>query len=319
MFILTERWKDKPDWILKNMLAELGVATQDCTITHVFEEFNPHTMLGGKREGVPGLPMILQSKYLKTDYADQLKRVYRQIENAKPNVIVAMGSFATWFLMHDTKLRKIRGSVGLGLVDNPEVSRPYKILPTYSTDTVQKDWTLRPITMMDLAKAQREDKTSELNRPSRKIWVRPTLEDLVEFDQLYMQNPELVSIDIETKNEQITCVGFAPNPYLGIVVPFTSELNKSHSYWETKQDELAAWAFVRKWCRLPSLFQNGLYDIQYLWRRYGVPVPNAIEDTMLRHHAYQPEMQKGLGFLATIYTDECSWKGMTKFSKRGDE
>jgi len=75
---------------------------------------------------------------------------------------------------------------------------------------------------------------------------------------------------------------------------------------------LTAWNYVRRWCQKPSVFQNGLYDIHFLWRRYGISVPNAIDDTMLMHHAFQPEMEKGLGFLASIYTDEQSWKFMRK-------
>jgi hypothetical protein len=31
---------------------------------------------------------------------------------------------------------------------------------------------------------------------------------------------------------------------------------------------------------------------------------------MLLHHALQPEMDKGLGFLGTVYTDELPWKFM---------
>ena len=32
------------------------------------------------------------------------------------------------------------------------------------------------------------------------------------------------------------------------------------------------------------------------------------DDTMLMHHAMQPEMEKGLAFLGSVYTDEASWK-----------
>ncbi len=45
--------------------------------------------------------------------------------------------------------------------------------------------------------------------------------------------------------------------------------------------------------------------------RYGIAVP-VTDDTMLLHHALQPEMEKGLSFLGTIYTSEASWKMMRK-------
>ena len=56
--------------------------------------------------------------------------------------------------------------------------------------------------------------------------------------------------------------------------------------------------------------QNFLYDINHLWANYGITVPHATNDTMLLHHALQPEMQKGLGFLGSLYTNEASWKFM---------
>jgi hypothetical protein len=31
---------------------------------------------------------------------------------------------------------------------------------------------------------------------------------------------------------------------------------------------------------------------------------------MLLHHSMQPELEKGLGFLGSVYTDEPSWKFM---------
>ena len=37
--------------------------------------------------------------------------------------------------------------------------------------------------------------------------------------------------------------------------------------------------------------------------------------TMHAQHALQPEQQKGLGFLGSIYTNEGAWKTMAKFSK----
>jgi hypothetical protein len=59
-----------------------------------------------------------------------------------------------------------------------------------------------------------------------------------------------------------------------------------------------------------KLFQNGLYDIAFLWRAYGIKVMGAEHDTMLLHHALQPESLKGLGFLGSIYSDEGAWKQM---------
>jgi len=56
-------------------------------------------------------------------------------------------------------------------------------------------------------------------------------------------------------------------------------------------------------------YQNGLYDLQYILRM-GLRPANCQADTMLLHHSLFPELQKGLGFLGSIYTNEASWKLM---------
>ena len=61
-----------------------------------------------------------------------------------------------------------------------------------------------------------------------------------------------------------------------------------------------------------KVFQNGLYDIAFLWRAYRIKVMGAREDTMLLHHALQPESLKGLGFLGSVYTNHGAWKSERK-------
>lgn len=58
---------------------------------------------------------------------------------------------------------------------------------------------------------------------------------------------------------------------------------------------------------IPKLGQNFLYDLQYL-HRAGIRPRAFRHDTMIKHHSLHPELDKGLGFLATLYTDEAPWK-----------
>ena len=64
-----------------------------------------------------------------------------------------------------------------------------------------------------------------------------------------------------------------------------------------------------------KILQNAQYDLTYLWQTWGVWVKNVAEDTMLLHHALQPELEKGLGFLGSAYTDVPAWKNMRKISE----
>jgi DNA polymerase I-like protein with 3'-5' exonuclease and polymerase domains len=78
-------------------------------------------------------------------------------------------------------------------------------------------------------------------------------------------------------------------------------------------DERSAWGFIREIMadrEIKKVFQNGLYDIAFLYRSVGIKVRGAEHDTMLMHHSLQPESLKGLGYLGSIYTDERAWKYM---------
>lgn len=329
--IIGDAWNEKDEefgtsfngtdgWLLDNMLSEVGLSRRDCHLTSVFR-LRPRpsndlkNFCGPKAGALPGYPALMQGKYVRAEYAAQLERLYAEISTVQPNVIITMGTAGPWALLHATGIKSIRGAMA---VTPPTVTarlgRQYKVLPTFAPGAVSRQWRLRPIVLNDLDKAKRHSDTPEHARPERHIWIEPTLEDIDEYDRKFIEPATLLSADIETKQDQITCIGFAPTVGSAIVIPFFSESGRN--YWKTLQEELAAWHYVRKWlAEKPTLFQNGLYDINFLWSRYGIPVPQAAEDTMLLHHAYQPEMEKGLGFLATIYTDEASWKFMRKGMK----
>lgn len=311
-------------YLLDQLLSQNGLDRRECYVTNVFN-FQPHrneieTLCGPKALGIPGMPELRKGKYISAEYTHELRRLYREIINERPNVILALGATASWATIQASGIKAVRGAVAPSatppsalLPDGTSADdlRLPKVVPSYHPAAVLRDMTLRPILAADIHKTARESRFPEIRRPRREIWLSPTLLDLARFEQLYMKESSLVSADIETKGNQITCFGFAPRNDVCVVIPFL--LEDGRSYWPTKDEELQAWGYVRRWlAEYPTLFQNGMYDMSFSWRSYGLPTPKASEDTMLLHHAFQPEMEKGLGFLATIYSEEASWKFMRK-------
>lgn len=298
---------DKGDWLLRQLLAHVGISLKDCYRTYVFREPADDVMefCGTKKEGIPGSPVFAKGKYVKAEYEKDVFALKEELVAVNPNVVLALGGGPCWALLGSAGIRNIRGTVAVG-------STGHKILPTYGPVSVIREWTLRPIVISDMAKAAAESTFPDFRRPERTIWLEPTLADLAEFERLYIHDDTQLSIDIETNSDQITCIGFAPSPDVAIVIPFHSSASEGGNYWAEPAMERSAWDYVRRWCTRPALFQNGLYDINFLWRRYGITVPRAVNDTMLLHHALQPEMQKGLGFMGSLYTQEASWKFMRK-------
>jgi len=155
-----------------------------------------------------------------------------------------------------------------------------------------------------------ESEFPDVRRPQRIVEIEPEPRDLSAWLPRLL-SADMLSIDIETGAQQIKCVGFGDSKGWSCVVPLVDKRRSDYSYWPDAAAERAAWDFISLVCAsdIPKLFQNGLYDVQYLWR-YGVPVRNFSHDTMIAHHSLQPEMEKGLGFLGSIYTNESAWKLM---------
>jgi uracil-DNA glycosylase len=272
------------------------------------EPTNDVTNLCGSKSDdiVRGLEPLAPGKYLLGRYAGELDRVTTELTDAAPNIIIALGSTAAWFLFGSGRISKVRGAIA--------GSRFGKVLATYHPSAVLRQWDLRPVTILDLAKARRESAFREIRRPAREAWIAPTLADLEEFYERYIADAKFLSVDIETYADTITCIGFAPSTNRCIVVPFSDPRRETYSYWGSMGDEARAWLWVRRVLQHSSakVFQNGLYDLHFLWRRYGIAVANAGEDTMLLHHALQPESPKGLDFLGSVYTSEAGWKLMRR-------
>ena len=108
-----------------------------------------------------------------------------------------------------------------------------------------------------------------------------------------------LSVDIETRGEGITCVGFALSSGLALVLPTWS-----------KADRARYWPLVKSLCESPceKVLQNGHYDAYWL-RSFGVELENWKWDTMWMHHALDPSDNHGLQYLASLYANDYrAWK-----------
>jgi len=280
--------------------------------TNVFQIHPPGNRLewfcGGKHDGIPSYPALITGKYVRREFEPELDRLADEILACDPNLIIGFGNTALWALCGRTGIGKLRGTTKL----TSHCVSGYKLLPSYHPASLFRQWENRPTTVMDLCKARREAAFPEVRRPHCEIWIEPTLSDIKDFIDGYITTRcDLLSIDIETSGSRITCIGFALSHDRSIVIPFDDERSKGGSYWPDRETESKAWSYIRDVLtngQIPKLFQNGLYDIAFLWRQYGIGVRGAKHDTMLAQHALQPESLKGLGYLGSVYTDHGPWK-----------
>ena len=303
----------------------------DCLLTHTiqlkphqndtqyfFHKRKEYKALGKENEWRSSLPPKKEG-YLKKKFEDEIVRLHKEIEEADPIVIIPMGSLSLWALTGLDKIGTYRGATFTTSLRNSNVST-YKIVPTYSPVSVLKNFKYRPHFVADLQKAQRESLSTQLQHTDRDVWIEPTLTDLDEFEKKFISeanhdNP--LAFDIETAEGSIVCIGFAPNPTTAMVVPFRDENKELNNYWSAN-DEVAAWHWVKKILeneKIVKVAQNQLYDVSWLAYKMKIHVKGIIHDTMHAQHSLQPEQEKGLAFLGSIYTNESAWKTLAKFSK----
>lgn len=265
------------------------------------------TLCEGKADNRSGLPSLRTGKYVRAEFLPHVERLRREINGLRPHLVVLLGNTATWAVLQDSGISKIRGAITVS-----KAPPGFKVLPTYHPAAVLRDWSLRPVTILDLAKAKRESAFPDIRRPKRIVYIEPQLPDMEWFYAEHLVNAKRITLDIESLGDQITCIGFSPNKKISLVIPFVDPRRPTGSYWPTADDECAAWRWVNRVLQLPApkTAQNGLYDIHFLWRNYGITVRNFEHDTMLLHHSLQPESPKALGFLGSVYTNEASWKMM---------
>jgi len=331
MLVVSEYLSDKDEagaltspvgHVFRGWMRQVGIDTSACHFTSVLPQVSlGEALTKDKSLIIKGTRAVMKGQYLQAKYVPNLERLYAYIEKLQPNVIIALGDLSLWALTQEKNLKFARGRITQG---NAAIGH-CKVLPTFSPMQVMGEYSNRPILLADLSKAKRESAFAEVRRPQRFLHIAPTLLEMEAFYEQYIRGADALSVDIETKGTMITCVGFAPSKERSLVVPFFDASQKDGNYWRSREEERLAWRFVERVLRDHGSFgQNFQYDMQYLWRYAGIAAKKFCDDTMLLHHALQPEMQKGLGFLASVYTDELAWKFMHKVSasdrgaKKGD-
>lgn len=248
-----------------------------------------------------------------------MARLERELQAARPTVIVPMGATALWALIGTTAITQMRGAVQRATRLVPGA----KIVPSFHPAFVMRDWKFLPTMVGDFIRAKEEAALGPLVvYPKRALLLAPTMEEIEAYlPRLFSSS--LLSVDIETGWGQITCIGFAPDEENAICIPFVDLRVPNRSYWETAEEEVAVWSLVRRVLEspVPKIGQSfGIYDAYWLLAKKGIRTMNARHDTRLLHHALSPELPKDLAFLGAAYSTQGPWKhwGHRKSEKKED-
>jgi hypothetical protein len=237
--------------------------------------------------------------------AAEADRKRLHLELAGFDIALTLGPYAMFCLTGELKIDTYRGTH----IDSPFVPG-LQVVPTYAPDIfIYKNWAERPV----VAAAMRKALTRYVNQ-SRTIFLPESPADLYWFATKHI-GAEIV-FDVETNvKARITEFSLATSSSECLYVQI--EDHRYNSIWSAA-DELDIWLWLAMLARRKDLawgFHNATYDLSYL-DKYGIRPAGHIFDTMLRHHAWQPELEKSLGFLASLHVPTRAWKHLRKEAKK---
>jgi uracil-DNA glycosylase family 4 len=251
----------------------------------------------------------------------QRTRIYAELEQVKPNILLIMGGDTLWFLTGKQGIQKWRGSIFE--LQCPSGRKQKCVAAMHPAAFIRGQWKWLPIyKYIDVQRAVTQSSFPEIKLTERQAIVGPSFR--IANDYLRETNEkEWVSIDYEGRSH-ITCLGVGWSGTQALCVP----LNRvgSSNYW-TPQEEVKLW---KLWCdllenpKVKKIAQNAAYEWIKSWL-YGI-YPNPLGmDTMHMHHCLYPDFGgvtdewskrkrdidnpgHGLALITSQYTDQPFYK-----------
>jgi DNA polymerase I-like protein with 3'-5' exonuclease and polymerase domains/uracil-DNA glycosylase len=289
---------------VNDLLRDSGINPSNCWRTYVSKYYVPPNAKKGRK-----IPFGIRAKQLHGDgfLETQISELQNELNQLKPNCILAFGSGALYALKGTDKIKQYRGSILLGM--------GRKFIATYNPSQLSwgsetppefDGYKYRAIMMCDAKRANKESQYPEINRPQRLLEICRGYQHLKSFYERY-KDEKLVSIDIESGGTMLPiCIGLAFNKSHGMTIP----LWNVDGYSTIPDNEM-----VQIWILVSHILSNhGLigqnfrgYDTDKL-RNIGFATPYLVHDVMMKVFAINPEFPVGLAFNTSIYTEEPYYK-----------
>lgn len=284
---------------LDRLLYDAGVNRSDCWLSNVCKyEVPPNT-------GTKKIPFAIRARNYGIDIPKQLEELQSEINEIKPNCILALGGTALWALTGKTKIGKFRGSIMHGM--------GHKVVPTYHPAHLLhqaaggefKGYWNRQVMIFDFKRALAQSEYPELRLPNRTLEICRSSAHFAEFIERYKSKTRM-SVDIEANGTCIpVCMGLAFTRNHGMTIPLWNYAGISTI---PDSDMVQIWILLAELLHEKDIVgQNFNYDRDKI-KRLGFSIRRLISDTMLKAHAINPELPKGLAFNTSIYTDEPFYK-----------
>ena len=276
-------------------MASVDLARSECYFTNVIKDLdNPLAKyISFSKHGAQVTPAG-------HEYIQMLKN---ELEHHPANVIVAVGNVALYALTNRFGITKWRGSI---LESTLLPGR--KIIPIFHPATVippKNVYTNKHLITTDLGRVVVESRFPHINHPEIHIQVEPTFDAVLKFIKTCIDYGEKgwpISIDIEVIGPEIDCISLAYDSHNTISIPFRSPQG---DYFSIEQ-EANIWLLLAALIEdpiIPICGQNIIFDLSFIFRKYGIAPQGKIYCTMVAQKILYPDFSVGLDFITSLYTN----------------
>lgn len=217
-----------------------------------------------------------------------------------PHCILALGN---------TPLKFLTGQTGISVWQGSILQTQWgKVVPALHPAAVLREYSTWVMLRFDARRARMEADSADFSVPQRNLELNLSANEICNRLDNWPAG-QLFSFDIEGGLDSFPCCSVAGSSNTGFIIAWTR-----HS--EIDQGRIAASLSRALYSAdIPKVLQNSLYDRFVLAYKYRMLIRNVVEDTMLKQWEIYPELPKGLGTIAHLWTREPAYK----FERKTDD
>jgi len=216
-----------------------------------------------------------------------------------PNLqhVLLLGNYAVEALLGKKGITSWRGSVIPCIVGNREVTAVCTFNPAFCA----RDPMAHIMFDMDIGDKLRPVVLGTFKPHAVVTHINPTCKQALDYIAMCKASRDPIASDIEVIANETACVGLAPTTHEAMCIAFRNEERNIYQHHEETAIRLALQSlYAAPTTRM--VWQNGGFDMSWLWFKDRIRCRPAYSDTMLGHHVLYPTMPHDLGFIVKQYT-----------------
>lgn len=268
------------------------IKRQECYVTNVVKRQVAFDMDANRK------PV---GKHELTSWQELLKWELEQLPNLQ--YVLLLGNYAVEALLDRKGITQWRGSVLPCTINK----RTINAVCTYNPAFCARDPIAQIVFDMDINDKLRPVVNNSFKASVVTTHINPTKQQALDYIHHCQASPTPVASDIEVIANETACIGLAASPHEAMCIAFRNERENLYSVQEEAEIRRALQRmYITPTVRM--VWQNGGFDMAWLWFKDRIRTSAAYSDTLLGHHVLYPTLPHDLGFIVKQYTTHPFYK-----------